>query len=124
MRRTHSFIRSASRSLLCIAALAFSGSGCDHRDGSSHAASTQQVEYRYQVDGMHCASCSAAITEELNTLPNVSDVSVSHETRLAVLRAPVSMNREVAAKKMRSLGFIVTELDATASPGPVVTAPK
>jgi len=30
----------------------------------------------YGVDGMHCAHCASAVTEELSALPGVSDVAV------------------------------------------------
>ena len=40
----------------------------------------------YTVPAMHCASCEATITEELEELPNVASVEVDLDTKQVVVR--------------------------------------
>ena len=77
---------------------------------------------------MHCGACAEAITAELATDPARSDISVSHDTRLAIFfvggDAGEAHGRAVkAAASIRGLGFVVTELQPGQFAGPVVTAP-
>ena len=43
-------------------------------------------ELTYNVPAMHCASCEATITEELEELPNVASVEVDLDTKQVVVR--------------------------------------
>jgi len=72
----------------------------------------------FRVDGMDCASCVGKIETALGRLGGISDVTVNFATET------LSLSREAAskttskdiAKKIRSLGFDVTELPASAVP--------
>ncbi|WP_082562795.1 MULTISPECIES: heavy metal translocating P-type ATPase [unclassified Rhizobium] len=72
----------------------------------------------FRVDGMDCASCVGKIETALSRLGGISDVAVNfaNET-LSLSRAPSSKTTgKDIAKKIRSLGFEVTELSASAVP--------
>ena len=40
----------------------------------------------YSVPGMHCAHCKAAVTEELEHVPEVESVSVDLDAKLVTVR--------------------------------------
>ncbi|MEN3142881.1 heavy metal translocating P-type ATPase [Ochrobactrum sp. WV_118_8] len=72
----------------------------------------------FRVDGMDCASCVGKIETALGRLGGISDVSVSFTTETLTLARDSSSKttaRDIA-KKIRSLGFDVTELPAAALP--------
>lgn len=72
----------------------------------------------FRIDGMGCASCVGKIETALGRLGGISDVAVNfaNET-LSLSRAPSSKTTaKDIAKKIRSLGFEVTELSETAVP--------
>ncbi|WP_083223656.1 MULTISPECIES: heavy metal translocating P-type ATPase [unclassified Ensifer] len=84
------------------------------------ALSTSSVGERlgFRVDGMDCASCVGKIETALGRLGGISDVAVNfaNET-LALSRDPSSKTTaKDIARKIRSLGFDVTELSASAVP--------
>ena len=43
-------------------------------------------EFTYQVSGMHCAHCEAAVEEELGKVAGVETVDVDLETKRVVVR--------------------------------------
>ena len=72
----------------------------------------------FRVDGMDCASCVGKIETALGRLGGISDVSVNFATETLTLARDCSSKttaRDIA-KKIRSLGFDVTELPASALP--------
>jgi Cd2+/Zn2+-exporting ATPase len=72
----------------------------------------------FRVDGMDCASCVGKIETALGRLGGISDVTVNFANETLLLsRDPASQTTSKhIAKKIRSLGFDVTELPASAVP--------
>ncbi len=72
----------------------------------------------FRVDGMDCASCVGKIETALGRLGGISDVSVNFTTETLTLARDASSKTTAKdiAKKIRSLGFDVTELPAGALP--------
>ena len=72
------------------------------------------VHASFTVEGMHCESCSSAITEVLEKIDGVESASADHETGSAqavLLSSSVDPNR--LATEIESLGYIVTEVKTT-----------
>ena len=44
------------------------------------------TELRYTVPGMHCTSCQAAVTEEVEEVPGVDSVEVDLDAKSVVVR--------------------------------------
>ncbi|MHC1550796.1 heavy metal translocating P-type ATPase [Phyllobacterium sp. K27] len=72
----------------------------------------------FHVDGMDCASCVGKIETALGRMGGISDVAVNFATEtLSFSRDPASKTTaKDIAKKIRSLGFDVTALPASATP--------
>jgi len=80
--------------------------------------SSEGERLNFRVDGMDCASCVGKIETALSRLGGISDIAVNfaNET-LSLSRDPSSKaTAKGIAKKIRSLGFDVTELSASAVP--------
>ena len=88
------------------------------------AASGDRLGFR--VEGMDCASCVGKIETALERLPGLSGISVNFATEtLTLSRDPASKTTaKDVAKKIRSLGFDVQELPATAVPSPAPMTAK
>ena len=43
------------------------------------------MELTYIVDGMTCGTCTAAVEQEVGTVPGVSSVSANHTTKRVVV---------------------------------------
>ncbi|AXO16406.1 MAG: copper-translocating P-type ATPase [Oceanospirillaceae bacterium] len=72
----------------------------------------------FRVDGMDCASCVGKIETALGRLGGISEVAVNFATETLLLSrdATSKTTSKDIAKKIRSLGFDVTELPASAIP--------
>ncbi|HEV2506089.1 heavy metal translocating P-type ATPase [Rhizobium pusense] len=72
----------------------------------------------FRVDGMDCASCVGKIETALGRLGGISDVAVNFATETLLLSrdATSKTTSKDIAKKIRSLGFDVTELPSSAIP--------
>ena len=72
----------------------------------------------FRVDGMDCASCVGKIETALGRLGGISDVAVNFATETLLLSrdATSKPTAKDIAKKIRSLGFDVTELPSSAIP--------
>jgi len=70
----------------------------------------------FRVDGMDCASCVGKIETALGRLEGISNVAVNFANETLSLSRDLSSKTtaKVIAKKIRSLGFYVTELPASA----------
>ena len=60
----------------------------------------------YAIDGMTCAHCVAAVTDELAALPGVDDVAVSLADGTATVRGDVDAGAVAAA--VAEAGYAVT----------------
>ena len=72
----------------------------------------------FRVDGMDCASCVGKIETALGRLGGISDVAVNFATETLLLSrdATSKTTSKDIAKKIRSLGFDVSELPPSAIP--------
>ena len=72
----------------------------------------------FRVDGMDCASCVGKIETALGRLGGISEVAVNFATETLLLSrdATSKTTSKDIAKKIRSLGFDVTELPPSAIP--------
>jgi Cd2+/Zn2+-exporting ATPase len=72
----------------------------------------------FRVDGMDCASCVGKIETALGRLGGISDVAVNFATETLLLSREVASKTTAKdiARKIRSLGFDVTELSVSAVP--------
>jgi copper chaperone len=88
--------------------LALTLAACDGRGASS-------VVLRYQVDGMHCDGCVAAITEKVTAVDGVTGCQVDLQTRSAEVRVRDAGTGPTVQKAIERLGYTVKPL-ATAAP--------
>lgn len=51
-------------------------------------------KYTFTVQGMHCQSCEVLITEELNELPGVSELTIDHTTGKGSLKLDESLSSQ------------------------------
>jgi copper chaperone CopZ len=67
------------------------------------------VEASITVEGMHCESCSSAITEALTKIDGVSTASANHETgsATATYESP-GVSTDELSKAIEDLGYTVT----------------
>ncbi len=72
------------------------------------------VEASFTVEGMHCESCSSAITEALEKVDGVESASADHATGSAeaVFRSPDATPEQLAAE-IEGLGYTVTAVKTT-----------
>jgi copper chaperone len=68
------------------------------------------VEYDLSVAGMTCGHCVAAVTEELQKLPAVDDVSITlggDEPSRVVVVAKQELDRDAVARAVAEAGYSV-----------------
>jgi copper chaperone len=68
------------------------------------------VEYDLSVAGMTCGHCVAAVTEELQKLPAVDDVSITlggDEPSRVVVVAKQELDRDAMARAVAEAGYSV-----------------
>ena len=74
----------------------------------------------YRVEGMTCAHCASAVTEELSALAGVSDVTVELDaggiSTVSVV-SPVALTDQEVADALREAGNYRLTSDPTASRG-------
>lgn len=68
--------------------------------------STQELTYT--VSGMTCGHCKAAVTEEVEQVPGVGEVTVDLETKLVVVRGS-SISDEAVRDAIREAGYEAAE---------------
>ena len=69
------------------------------------------VEASFTVEGMHCESCSSAITEALSTVDGVTTASADHEigSATATYESP-GVSTDELTKAIEDLGYTVTDV--------------
>jgi len=72
------------------------------------------VKASFTVEGMHCESCSAAITDALDKVDGVESASADHVTGSAeaTFRSPEATPEQLAAE-IEGLGYTVTSVKTT-----------
>ena len=72
------------------------------------------VDASFTVEGMHCESCSSAITEALVKVDGVESASADHVTGSAKARFPRrACHRSELAAEIEGLGYTVTAVKTT-----------
>lgn len=72
---------------------------------------SETVHTSFTVDGMHCESCSSAITEALEKVDGVESASADHATGSAEATFRTSgATPEQLAAEIEGLGYTVTEV--------------
>ena len=66
----------------------------------------------FQVGGMHCAACAAAVERAVRALPGASEVYVNIATNRMTLTADESLSPETVAQTVKKAGFEPTLLAA------------
>jgi copper chaperone CopZ len=100
-------IRLALAAVLAVAALAVGG-----------CARTEPVEVAFTVEGMHCESCSAAITQALQQLEGVESATADHAAGTAAATCRSSeVDPERLAAEIEGLGYTVTSVTVTPAGG-------
>lgn len=64
---------------------------------------------KIKVSGMTCQHCVKSVTDALNALDGVSNVSVDLDSGVAEYDADQSVSREVVREAIRKIGFVVEE---------------
>ncbi len=99
--------RSVDRVLLGIAVVivAVAAGGCSR---------STTVHTSFTVEGMHCESCSSAITEALERVDGVKSASADHVagSAEATFRTPGATPEQLAAE-IEGLGYTVTAIKTT-----------
>ena len=73
----------------------------------------------FQVGGMHCAACAAAVERAVRALPGASEVYVNIATNRMTLTADESLAPETIADTVKKAGFEPTLIS---TPGSAVPA--
>ena len=74
-----------------------------------------EVRTVFAIEGMHCDSCSSAITASLEKMDGVSDVTADHEKGFAeVTYRPRKIEVEALKTEIEKLGYTVTGMDTEA----------
>jgi copper chaperone CopZ len=94
---------------LLIVAVAVLTAGCGR---------SQKFRASFTVEGMHCESCSSAITEALERVEGVESASADHGSGAAeaIFRSPEVSVDELTAE-IEGLGYTVTRTDSAAVQG-------
>lgn len=94
-------LRSVCAALLTLGHLSL-GTAC------SPAAAPAAVTTELQIGGMVCASCSEAITAQLQKLEGVEAVTVDHVSGAATIRHdPARVSRDALIAAVTALGYTV-----------------
>jgi len=73
-----------------------------------------KIQASFTVEGMHCESCSSAITEALEKVDGVESASADHATGSAVasFESP-GVSPEQLSAEIEGLGYTVTAVETT-----------
>lgn len=72
------------------------------------------VDASFTVEGMHCESCSAAITESLEKVDGVESASADHVSGSAKARfSSPGVSPDELAAEIEGLGYTVTAVETT-----------
>ena len=90
---------------MIIAVVALGFTGCNR---------SETVQVSFTVEGMHCESCSSAITDALEKVEGVDSASADHVegSAEAVYEAPGASAEQLAAE-IEGLGYTVTAVKTT-----------
>ena len=59
----------------------------------------------YLVQGMHCGHCAASVTEEVRTIPDVTDVRVDLESGEVVITSDTAISVEAIEAAVDEAGY-------------------
>lgn len=65
------------------------------------------MQYRLKIEGMSCEHCVRAVTQALQSIDGIEDVSVSLEDKQAVFSAPEELDMERVKKAVQEKGYTV-----------------
>jgi copper chaperone CopZ len=65
------------------------------------------MQYRLKIEGMSCEHCVRAVTQALQSIDGIEDVSVSLEDKQAVFSAPEELDMERVKKAVQEEGYTV-----------------
>lgn len=57
------------------------------------------------VSGMTCGHCEMSVREEIQEIPGVTNVEVSHQIGRLVVTSATNVNREVIVKAVEEAGY-------------------
>ncbi|MEV4149349.1 heavy-metal-associated domain-containing protein [Amycolatopsis sp. NPDC049691] len=63
------------------------------------------IEHGYTVSGMSCGHCAQSVTEELTSLPGVTEVDVDVATGRVVVRAGTALAEDDVRGAVEEAGF-------------------
>jgi len=79
-------------------------------------ASTQLETHVLRIEGMHCAGCSAAITQELQAQPGVRNAIVDHLSGMATVETEAFVTDEKLVDVVVGSGYQAQRMEAIADP--------
>jgi copper chaperone CopZ len=97
----------AERVLISVVLIIAAGmiSGCNR---------STTVDASFTVEGMHCESCSSAITESLEKVEGVESASADHVSGSAQARfSSPGVSPDELAAEIEGLGYTVTAVETT-----------
>lgn len=65
------------------------------------------MQYRLKIEGMSCEHCVRAVTQALQSIDGIEDVSVSLEDKQAVFSASEELDMERVKKAVQEKGYTV-----------------
>lgn len=65
------------------------------------------MQYWLKIEGMSCEHCVRAVTQALQSIDGIEDVSVSLEDKQAVFSAPEELDMERVKKAVQEEGYTV-----------------
>ncbi|PRW61707.1 heavy-metal-associated domain-containing protein [Actinopolyspora mortivallis] len=66
----------------------------------------------FTVSGMTCQHCVASVTEELQELPEVTDVDVALDTGRVTVTSETELSQEAASSAVREAGYTISDWPA------------
>ena len=77
----------------------------------------QQLESRYHVGGMDCASCATKIETAIGRLPGVSQVTTSYASESLRVQHTSALARSTIERQVKALGYTIASTDKAAAEG-------
>ena len=79
-------------------------------------ASTQLETHVLRIEGMHCAGCSAAITQELQAQPGVRNAIVDHLSGMATVETEAFVTDQKLVDVVVGSGYQAQRMEALQDP--------
>lgn len=76
-----------------------------HEDAAAPAPAAVTVAHHYEIDGMHCEGCVAAIESKVTALPGVSRCEVDLESRRALVETASADDDAAIRAAIEKLGY-------------------